>query len=32
VVELNAPYHLKAFDGWVVTAPDERIVMRTTTA
>lgn len=28
-VRLNAPYPLKAFDGWVVTAPEERVVLRT---
>jgi hypothetical protein len=29
-VRLNAPYPLRAFDGWVVTAPDETVVLRTT--
>ena len=28
-VRLNAPYPLRAFDGWVVTGPDETVVLRT---
>lgn len=28
-VRLNAPYRLKAFDGWVVTRPDDTVVLRT---
>lgn len=31
-VRLNAPYPLKAFDGWVVTRPDETVVLRTAPA
>jgi hypothetical protein len=27
-VRLNAPYPLDAFDGWVVTAPGEQVVLR----